>query len=136
MSFGIIANVSNDRPRTSDGRKPARDAFPSQSALHLPLLCAIAIRGGSIVFSIDGDALEASLADEFGLSRECRERTDRRCKAKHKRVWRNLLQLARKDLVELGMLDNSERDVWSITALGRAAIGESPSNLWSWSRGE
>jgi hypothetical protein len=95
-------------------------SYPTQSEIKLPLLDAIALRGGCIVFSRDGDALEQQLADHFCLSDAARSETRENINIKGKRVWRLNIQWARKKLVADGLLDGAVRDHWSLTSKGRA----------------
>lgn len=95
--------------------------YPTQEEIILPLINAISRRGGSIVFSRDGDDIERELADHFQLADAHRFETRPHINIKGRRVWRLNIQWARKKCVEKGLLNGSVRDVWSLTEKGRSA---------------
>jgi Mrr restriction endonuclease-like protein len=94
--------------------------------LETPLLRAIAKRGGAIWFSTQGGEIEVELADHFKLPQELRDLTDPEVNSEGHRVWRVMIQYARRKLVERGDLDMPERDRWRMTAQGYEWIGQVP----------
>lgn len=103
-----------------------RTTFPKYTELELPLLQAVIDRGGSIWFSLAGDELEDELADYFDLSTELREYSSPTINAKGHRKWRNMIQYARRRLVDRGSLDNSSHDRWGVTEIGYSELGVKP----------
>jgi hypothetical protein len=85
--------------------------YPTQEAMFIPLLSALAKRGGEIWFSTQGAEIEEELADHFSLTQEERRATSPNINAKGRRVWRNHIQYARAKLVRDGYVDNSIRDL-------------------------
>jgi 5-methylcytosine-specific restriction protein A len=98
--------------------------YPTQADIMIPLLRAIANRGGQIVFSEVGDEIQDELADYFDLSDAERFETRENINIKGKRVWRLNIQWARKKCIAKKWLDGSIRDVWSLTDAGRRVIGQ------------
>ncbi|MGP1347254.1 MAG: winged helix-turn-helix domain-containing protein [Phycisphaerales bacterium] len=114
-------------PRVSRGRSGKRHSlrvklgYPTENDLAIALLRVLESRGGWINFSVYGDDLECSLADQFNLSQAARDYSDStRFRSKGARAWRNHIQWARKRLVDLGLLDRSIHGVWCLTERGRA----------------
>jgi restriction endonuclease Mrr len=99
--------------------------YPTQREIMRPLLRVIAQRGGTVVFSNEGDEIENDLADHFELTDAQRQETRDDINIKGKRVWRLNIQWARKKCVEEGWLDGSVRDRWTLTEAGRIAAGPS-----------
>jgi len=106
------------RERTKLKRK-MRKSYPTRYELEIPLLAFVESSGGSLRFSQKGDELEATLANQFRLTRAQREFTSPDIQSKGHRLWRNHIQFARWHLVNLGYLDNSRHDTWCITEEGR-----------------
>lgn len=100
-------------------------SYPNQDKMGDPLLRAIATRGGSLWFSIQGEELEEELANVFNLSHEARWFTSPEINAKGNRKWRSHIQYARLKLVVSGDLNNSVRDLWMITEQGRRRVRNS-----------
>lgn len=89
-------------------------ALRNQRAVENALLNFLALFPGPVVSK---DVYEP-LADQFELTGE--ERT-RQLSNRTGRAWDNLVQWARNALVQRGLLDNSVRGQWSLTAKGRDA---------------
>jgi hypothetical protein len=104
-------------------RLPDEPSLPPRSQIQEPLLRAIAVRGGSIVFSEQGRDLEISLATELGLPDTVRDFAVPRYNSQGNRKWRNHLQFVKDDLVKLCQIDASVRDTWSVTDEGYRRIG-------------
>ena len=104
-------------------RLPDEPSLPPRSEIQEPLLRAIAVLGGSIVFSEQGRDLEISLATEFGLPDAVRDFAAPRYNSQGNRKWRNHLQFVKDDLVNLGQIDASVRDIWRVTDEGYRRIG-------------
>jgi restriction system protein len=88
-------------------------AFPSQGEVEVPLLRAIADRGGAAkpkdVYPIVAEAFpELTLADQ----------EQRLESSPSTRKWWNLVQWVRQSLVSAGEIDGSTRGVWKITPKG------------------
>ena len=88
--------------------------FPKQSAIEIPLLVALASKGGA---AIPRD-LYASIGAQVGLSEE--EQQERMDNGAIR--WWNAVQWARQKLVVRGEIDGSERGVWKITEAGRRRL--------------
>ena len=106
-----------------------RNNFPKYGEIEKPLLLSIIKRGGSIYFSIHGDEIEDELADHFDLSDNLRELASDKINAKGNRKWRNMIQYARRSLVDEGYIDNKVRDRWKVTPLGYSSVGKEPPKL-------
>ncbi len=121
MIFGNIGPIedgysSNRRRR---GSLAAELGFPKDTDAEIPLLIALAMRGGTICFSTEGEWLEKVLANLFQLNRHAREYSDpSRFRSKGNRAWRNHIQWVRKHLVDQELIDNSISDQWSLTERG------------------
>jgi hypothetical protein len=104
-------------------RLPDEPLLPPRSEIQQPLLRAIILLGGSIVFSEQGRDLEISLATEFDLPDRVRDFAAPRYNSQGDRKWRNHLQLVKDDLVRLGQIDPIVRDTWRITDEGYRRVG-------------
>lgn len=104
-------------------RLPDEPSLPQRSEIQEPLLRAIILLGGSIVFSEQGRGLEISLANEFGLPDAVRDFAAPRYNSQGHRKWRNHLQFVKDELVNLGQIDASVRDTWRVTDAGYRRVG-------------
>jgi len=104
-------------------RLPDEPSLPPRSEIQEPLLRAIVVLGGSIVFSEQGRDLEISLATEFGLPDAVRDFAAPRYNSQGNRKLRNHLQFVKDDLVKLGQIDASVRNTWKVTDEGYRRIG-------------
>ncbi len=98
------------------GRTPRVPGLPTQRQLEVPLLQAILRRGGSVNVRIQGDDIDAELADQFSLTTEQRSITfpDRA-----ETMWSNRIRWTRMRLVQNGDLDGSQRGIWRVTEQGQ-----------------
>ncbi len=104
--------------------------FPKQKDVALPLLIALADRGGQA----RPRDVYGSVADYFGLSES--EREQRLDSTPSVRKWWNLVQWVRQHLVEQGEIDGSTRGIWKITDKGRLRVTGSPAEKTAAGLGE
>lgn len=104
-------------------RFPLYDRYCSYADLEIPLLEAVARRGGAIWFSQDGCLIEHEIAEHFRLPEELRDLTDPEVNSEGHRVWRMMIQQARRRLVHNGEMEMPQRDRWQMTAAGYDRIG-------------
>ena len=88
--------------------------LPSQSDVDIRLL----IHLGQYRQPTEPRKLYGPLADDFKLTQEQRH-IPRPGRNKSEPAWNNLVQFARRRLVDQGLIDNSRKGFWSLTAEGR-----------------
>jgi hypothetical protein len=83
------------------------------------VLKALVEEGGKTDIETVYGHVERSLREELGRKPEERE-----CYESGDPIWKNQTRQSRRDLVEKGQLDGSQRGIWNITKSGLARLAE------------
>ncbi len=122
MAFGttkMIPMTDFDHDRRRRGSLAVELGFPKEMDTELPLLMALAMRGGKIHFATEGGWLEEVLANTFQLNRAARDYSDPdRFRSKRKNAWRNHIQFVRNRLANQDLIDRSIPGEWKLTESG------------------
>jgi predicted restriction endonuclease len=97
---------------------PVEPSYPKRTSIEQPLLDLLIELGGAINFSESGEILEDRLAKTFNLSDEQRNFAAPNYHAQGNRKWRNEIQFVKDNLVNRGLIDPSERNIWKVTPEG------------------
>jgi restriction endonuclease Mrr len=100
--------------------------LPTYEEIEFPLLLEIKKRDGRCRPSehMNGKTVYEALADHFNLSQEDLDEET----ADGRNRWANMVQWARRTLVELGLVSNVEHGIWELTDKGKdVAEKEDPS---------
>ncbi len=100
--------------------------LPAYRDICLPLLLEIAKRGGKTrpQEKRNGTTVYESLAIYFSLTRQDLAAEVNEPGAGKRNKWENMVRWARKDLVDWGYIDNSQRGIWRLTEKGLKAAAE------------
>jgi hypothetical protein len=105
---------------TSHRWKPTRRV--ARLVYELAILKAMVVEGGECSTSLIYGHVERTLQPY--LEKNPSERDYYESGESGEQIWRNQVRQAKRDLMQKGQLDGSERDNWKITELGRERLAE------------
>jgi len=100
--------------------------LPKYKEIYIPLLRELARRGGRSKPSDKsmGKSIYEALAAYFDLTEaDLDKQVFEPSNNTYRSKWKNMVRLARNDLVKKGLIGNFERGVWELTERGRIEAG-------------